>query len=161
MGNLFAKKPLDMLLAEAKETGEHSLKRTLGVFQLTALGVGAVIGAGIFVMSGLGRQLRRARADAVLRPFRTGLRLRRPLLCRIRRHDPAGRQRLHLRLRHPGRTVRLDHRLGPDPRIRHGREHGVLRMVEPLHRAAGNFPHSNAACGWRTTTGRACASPKA
>jgi basic amino acid/polyamine antiporter, APA family len=30
------------------------LKRTLGVFQLTALGVGAVIGAGIFVMSGLG-----------------------------------------------------------------------------------------------------------
>src|SRR6202021_1007311 len=30
------------------------LERTLGVFQLTALGVGAVIGAGIFVLSGLG-----------------------------------------------------------------------------------------------------------
>ena len=55
MGNpLFAKKPLSMLLTEAKETGEHSLKRTLGPFQLTALGVGAVIGAGIFVLSGLG-----------------------------------------------------------------------------------------------------------
>jgi APA family basic amino acid/polyamine antiporter len=54
MANLFAKKPLDRLIAEAKETGEHSLKRTLGVFQLTALGVGAVIGAGIFVLSGLG-----------------------------------------------------------------------------------------------------------
>ncbi len=55
MGNpLFAKKSMDMLLAEAKETGEHSLKRTLGPFQLTALGVGAVIGAGIFVLSGLG-----------------------------------------------------------------------------------------------------------
>jgi APA family basic amino acid/polyamine antiporter len=55
MGNpLFAKKPLSMLLDEAKETGEHSLKRTLGPFQLTALGVGAVIGAGIFVLSGLG-----------------------------------------------------------------------------------------------------------
>lgn len=55
MGNpLFAKKSLGMLLAEAKETGEHSLKRTLGPFQLTALGVGAVIGAGIFVLSGLG-----------------------------------------------------------------------------------------------------------
>src|SRR6202047_2634065 len=38
------------------ETGEHSLKRTLGVFQLTALGVGAIIGAGIFVMVGLGAQ---------------------------------------------------------------------------------------------------------
>src|SRR3981189_1981099 len=55
MGNpLFAKKTLEMLLAESKETGEHSLKRTLGPFQLTGLGVGAVIGAGIFVLAGLG-----------------------------------------------------------------------------------------------------------
>src|ERR1700729_711685 len=53
-GSLFAKKPISVLLAEAKETGEHSLKRTLGPFQLTALGVGAVIGAGIFVLAGLG-----------------------------------------------------------------------------------------------------------
>src|SRR3954463_8494503 len=54
MADLFAKKPLSALMAEAQETGEHSLKRTLGPFQLTALGVGAVIGAGIFVLSGLG-----------------------------------------------------------------------------------------------------------
>ena len=54
MANIWARKPLNMLLAEADETGEHSLKRTLGPFQLTALGVGAVIGAGIFVLSGLG-----------------------------------------------------------------------------------------------------------
>src|SRR6202522_904910 len=54
MPNLFATKPLNLLMEEARETGEHSLKRTLGVFQLTALGVGAVIGAGIFVMVGLG-----------------------------------------------------------------------------------------------------------
>jgi APA family basic amino acid/polyamine antiporter len=55
MGNpLFAKKPMSMLLAEAQDEGGHSLKRTLGPFQLTALGVGAVIGAGIFVLSGLG-----------------------------------------------------------------------------------------------------------
>ena len=54
MTDLFAKKPLALLFEEAQETGSHSLKRTLGVFQLTALGVGAVIGAGIFVMSGLG-----------------------------------------------------------------------------------------------------------
>src|SRR3989442_5847693 len=56
MANLWARKPLNMLLAEAGETGEHSLKRTLGPFQLTALGVGAIIGAGIFVLSGLGAQ---------------------------------------------------------------------------------------------------------
>ena len=52
--NLFATKSMDSLLNEAKESGEHSLKRTLGPFQLTALGVGAIIGAGIFVLSGLG-----------------------------------------------------------------------------------------------------------
>src|SRR6201985_1845111 len=52
--NLFATKPIEVRLKEAGDHGEHSLKRTLGPFQLTALGVGAVIGAGIFVLSGLG-----------------------------------------------------------------------------------------------------------
>src|SRR6202050_1090986 len=54
MANLLATKPLHLLMEETRETGDHSLKRTLGVFQLTALGVGAIIGAGIFVMVGLG-----------------------------------------------------------------------------------------------------------
>ena len=45
---------MDWLLNEAKATGEHTLKRTLGPVSLTALGVGAIIGAGIFVLSGLG-----------------------------------------------------------------------------------------------------------
>lgn len=55
MGNpLFARKPMSMLLAECQDEGGHSLKRTLGPYQLTALGVGAIIGAGIFVLSGLG-----------------------------------------------------------------------------------------------------------
>jgi basic amino acid/polyamine antiporter, APA family len=54
MSKLLATKPMSVLLSEAEEHGSHSLKRTLGVFQLTALGVGAVIGAGIFVLSGLG-----------------------------------------------------------------------------------------------------------
>src|SRR6266849_1571412 len=51
---LFVKKPMSMLISEAGDAGEHSLKRTLGAVQLTALGVGAIIGAGIFVLSGLG-----------------------------------------------------------------------------------------------------------
>ncbi len=51
---LFVKKPMSMLLSEVGDAGEHSLKRTLGAVQLTALGVGAIIGAGIFVLSGLG-----------------------------------------------------------------------------------------------------------
>ena len=45
---------MSLLLEECKDEGGHSLKRTLGPFQLTALGVGAIIGAGIFVLSGLG-----------------------------------------------------------------------------------------------------------
>ncbi|MGA8034390.1 MAG: amino acid permease [Candidatus Acidiferrales bacterium] len=52
--SLFRKKPLELLLREASETGENTLKRSLGPLSLTALGVGAVIGAGIFVMTGLG-----------------------------------------------------------------------------------------------------------
>ncbi len=51
---LFAKKPMSLLLQESQESGEHTLKRTLGPVSLTALGVGAIIGAGIFVLSGLG-----------------------------------------------------------------------------------------------------------
>lgn len=43
-----------MLLEEASEQGENSLKRELGATSLTALGIGAIIGAGIFVLSGLG-----------------------------------------------------------------------------------------------------------
>src|SRR6202795_1468661 len=53
MGNpLFATKPLDALLKEASETGEHGLKRALGPVNLIALGIGAIIGAGIFVLTG-------------------------------------------------------------------------------------------------------------
>jgi APA family basic amino acid/polyamine antiporter len=54
MANLFAKKSMNVLMAESQATGEGTLNRSLGPFQLTALGVGAVIGAGIFVLAGLG-----------------------------------------------------------------------------------------------------------
>lgn len=48
---LFRTKPLDMLLAEMK--GENRLHRVLGSYQLTALGVGAIIGTGIFILTGV------------------------------------------------------------------------------------------------------------
>ena len=55
MAKLLATKPLAYLLREAHDhEGEHSLRRSLSAFQLSALGVGAIIGAGIFVFSGLG-----------------------------------------------------------------------------------------------------------
>jgi len=49
--NLFATKPLSLLLEEMH--GEHRLRRILGPTQLTALGVGAIIGTGIFILTGV------------------------------------------------------------------------------------------------------------
>ena len=49
MGKLFKKKPLDLLMHEAAEVGEHTLKRSLGWMNLLALGIGGIIGAGLFV----------------------------------------------------------------------------------------------------------------
>ena len=50
--SLWATKSITQLRAEADEVGEKSLKRTLGALNLTTLGIGAIIGAGIFVLTG-------------------------------------------------------------------------------------------------------------
>ena len=49
---LLTKKPINVLIAQAHEEGAHALKRGLGAFNLTTLGIGSVIGAGIFVLTG-------------------------------------------------------------------------------------------------------------
>jgi len=49
---LFRIKPLDTILSEAEEQGEGTLKKTLSSTALTLLGVGAIIGTGIFVLTG-------------------------------------------------------------------------------------------------------------
>ena len=51
MANLLATKPLEMILDESAEGGEHSLKRVLGATNLITLGIGAIIGAGIPAVS--------------------------------------------------------------------------------------------------------------
>jgi basic amino acid/polyamine antiporter, APA family len=48
-GSLFRTKSIDRLMSEAAATGEGTLKRTLGPMSLVALGIGAIIGAGLFV----------------------------------------------------------------------------------------------------------------
>jgi basic amino acid/polyamine antiporter, APA family len=50
--SLLKTKPLNAIMREASETGEHSLKRALGPANLIALGIGAIIGTGIFVLTG-------------------------------------------------------------------------------------------------------------
>jgi APA family basic amino acid/polyamine antiporter len=49
---LFATKSIERIKAEQLGSGEHSLKRVLGPMNLLFLGVGAVIGTGIFVLTG-------------------------------------------------------------------------------------------------------------
>lgn len=48
--SIFRRKPIEELVAHAE--GEHGLRRALGPVALTALGIGAIIGSGIFVMTG-------------------------------------------------------------------------------------------------------------
>jgi APA family basic amino acid/polyamine antiporter len=51
--NLWARKPVEELCAEAGVAGEVSaLPRSIGVFALTCIGVGGTVGAGIFVLTG-------------------------------------------------------------------------------------------------------------
>jgi basic amino acid/polyamine antiporter, APA family len=50
--SLFVKKPLSVLMAEAGDS-EKGLKRTLGSWSLVALGIGAIIGAGLFSLTGI------------------------------------------------------------------------------------------------------------
>jgi APA family basic amino acid/polyamine antiporter len=52
MSSILIRKPLNLIQNEAGEEGENTLKRSLGVLNLVALGIGAIIGAGIFVLTG-------------------------------------------------------------------------------------------------------------
>ncbi len=51
MKKLLARKPLGMLLEEME--GENRLRRVLGPVALTSLGIGCIIGTGIFVLTGI------------------------------------------------------------------------------------------------------------
>ena len=50
--SIFATKSIERIRVEAAATGEHSLKRVLGPVNLVTLGIGAIIGTGIFVLTG-------------------------------------------------------------------------------------------------------------
>jgi hypothetical protein len=93
-GGLFAVKSADAHLEHVRREGQ--LRRAIGLLDLTALGLGAVIGTGIFVI--LGEAMRLRPGDrAVVRAGGRDLRLLRLVLLGACLLDPGLRQRVHLR----------------------------------------------------------------
>jgi basic amino acid/polyamine antiporter, APA family len=63
--SLFATKSIDVLKAEAEGAGEKALSRSLGPLNLLTLGIGAIVGAGIFVLTGVAAALHAGPAVAL------------------------------------------------------------------------------------------------
>ena len=98
--SFFIRKTIDELRrSQNGADGEPALHRALGPFSLMALGVGAIIGAGIFVLTGAAAA-RYAGPAVVLSFALAGLRLRhrRPVLCGARLAHSGFGQHLQLRL---------------------------------------------------------------
>ena len=53
MSNIFNTKSIDELIKESRGESGRALKKTLGAFELTMLGIGAIVGTGIFVLTGV------------------------------------------------------------------------------------------------------------
>lgn len=110
---LFIKKPLGALQAEANESGSKTLKRVLGPWSLVALGVGVIIGAGLFSITGtVAAGIYRSSHYLIICHCCVRLLLCRIMLCRICIHDTGCRKCLHLFICHDGGTDCLDYRLG-------------------------------------------------
>jgi basic amino acid/polyamine antiporter, APA family len=62
---LFRRKSIDKLISDSEQP-EHRLKKTLGPWSLTALGIGAVIGSGIFTVIGTAMAGQKFEAESVL-----------------------------------------------------------------------------------------------
>ncbi len=101
--SLFATKPIDAIIAEASESGGHTFKKTLTSLDLTMLGIGAIIGTGIFVLTGqaAGKHAGPAVIISMVLGGR-GQRVRGALLFRICGQRADLRFGLRLRLRNAG-----------------------------------------------------------
>ena len=102
------------LLKEAENEGESGLKRTLGPLNLITLGIGAIIGAGIFVLTGQAAA-NHAGPAVVLSFVRGGYHVRvcGALLCGVRFADSDCGLGVHVWVCDAGRVCGVDHRVGP------------------------------------------------
>ncbi len=146
-------KSIAPLQAEASADDGTGLRRVLTATNLTMLGIGAIIGAGIFVLTGTAAANYAGPAIvALVRHRGFGVSLRGAVLRGVRVDDPDRRQRVHICLRYARRAGCLDHRLGSDPRVslrRGDRRGGVVRAFRrfperPGHQSAARV-HGGAA----------------
>ena len=146
---LFATKSMARLMEEMK--GENRLRRVLGPVALTAPRRGRDHRRRN-LRAHRGRRARQGGAGAhpLLRPRRLRLRLRGALLRGVRLDDSGRGLGLHVRLRDARRTPRLDHRVGPRPRVRDGLGHRRERLVALLSSSSSN----SLASSCRTTGSR-------
>jgi hypothetical protein len=138
MADLWAKQSVASLLSRAKETEAQAvlardgvpLKRSLTATNLVALGIGAIIGAGIFVLTGHAAAENAGPAFSISFVL-SGIAcsLAGPVLRRDGVERSGRRQRLHLCLRDARRNRHMDHRLGSDPGLFARRYNGRDRLV--------------------------------
>ena len=122
---LFRTKSLDAILREA-ESPAHKLRRVLGPYDILMLGVGAIIGSGIFATIGTavaGDALRPGAGPAIVLSF--GLTAVACAFCGLCYAEfaslvPISGKCVHLFLCDAGRAGRLDYRVGPHHRICRG-----------------------------------------
>ena len=144
MANLLVTKPLDMLLSEASEKGEHSLKRVLGPINLIMLGVGAIIGAGIFVLTG-SAAARYAGPAIVISYILAGIACAFAGLCYAEFASliPIAGSAYTYGYATLGRNLRLDHRLGSDPGVCLRRGDRGLRLEQHADRLPAGLRHQS------------------
>ncbi len=137
---LFERKPLALLLEEMK--GENRLRRILGPVTLTSLGVGAIIGTGIFVLTGVGAH-DKAGPALTLSFALAGIACVFAALCyaEFASMVPGSGFRVHVCVCDPRRAFRVDYRLGSGFGICGGILDRRTRLVRSFPRSSEEFRH--------------------
>ena len=140
----------DTSLTEPNPVAEsyHELHRGLGPVSLIMIGIGSIIGAGIFVIAGTAAAEHAGPAVAhFIHCCRARVSLCRTLLCRIRLDDPGVRQRIYLCLRHDGPADGVVHRLEHGARISGFGFDSIGRLVGLLCEFSERSGH-HVSCEW-------------
>ena len=138
---LFRRKPAATLMADA-ESHAGGLKRALGALDLTLLGIGAIVGAGIFVMTGVGA--RQAGPGLIASFVLAGTACTMAALCyaEFAAMIPVAGSAYSYSYATMGELVGMDHRMGSGPGIcgRRGGRRGRMVGLLPRHHGGPRDP---------------------